>query len=412
MWKRNLTLAWIVVGALLVGAGFVSAKGGPKPPPEPPPVGPAYTIVDLGTLGGGGSEAHRVNEAGQVVGGAFDASGVWCPFLVTPEDTDGNGKPDRWYRDDDGDGVNDLMVFLGLLGGGNSVKGVSRDINDDGVVVGRESTDGTWEGWHGWVWRDTDEGLIDLGSHVAGIDAYAINNHGQVVGRMLASSHSYLITPEDNDGDGIPDLWFKDADGDSLNDLLIDLGESFSRRDINDAGLIAGMSGYVSGFVLVPEDTNGDGAPDSWWRDDDGDGYNDLLVELSPLGSGETLSVEGINPWGQIAGSSTTGSRKDRKEHAVRWENDGTATDLGVFKDWDFARGMGINADGDVVGWGRTTGDVDVAFLWTDGEMYKLLDLLTDAQGIAEIAAHDINGAGFIVGYTNRGAFIAVPTGN
>lgn len=38
MCKRTLTLAWILGGALFVGAGFVNAKGGKAPPPPPVPV--------------------------------------------------------------------------------------------------------------------------------------------------------------------------------------------------------------------------------------------------------------------------------------------------------------------------------------------------------------------------------------
>jgi len=47
MWKRTLTLAWIVVGALLVGAGFVSAKGGKPPPPVPVDGGVIYYWSEL-----------------------------------------------------------------------------------------------------------------------------------------------------------------------------------------------------------------------------------------------------------------------------------------------------------------------------------------------------------------------------
>jgi hypothetical protein len=44
--------------------------------------------------------------------------------------------------------------------------------------------------------------------------------------------------------------------------------------------------------------------------------------------------------------------------------------------------------------------------------MHKLLDLLANQDGVTMIHANDINNSGLIVGYTNRGAFIAVPTGD
>jgi hypothetical protein len=44
--------------------------------------------------------------------------------------------------------------------------------------------------------------------------------------------------------------------------------------------------------------------------------------------------------------------------------------------------------------------------------MHKLVDLLTNPAGVEFVNPQDISNAGLIVGHTNRGAFIAVPTGN
>jgi probable HAF family extracellular repeat protein len=422
--------ALLVAGMLLLNAGVASAKKPPKPPPEPS--GPEYMLIDLGHLGGGASRAWAINEAGQVVGNASDGDGWQAPFLVTPEDTDGDGKPDRWFRDDDADGVNDLMISLGWLGGGEvpgwglHYGGLARDINDNGQVVGWSSWNGMTSGadlQHAFFWEDLDgDGqadpgeMVDLGVSGVGVaaGARAINNEGHIVASAEGASYdSYLIAPADTDGDGTPDCWFEDEDGDGLNDLMVHLGRPFLRRDINDEGLVVGRrSTSGRGLLLIPEDSDGDGVPDLWWRDDDGDDVNDLVVELSPLGTGMVQYVEGLNASGQIAGSSTNGSKRDPKEHAVRWESDLTPTDLGVFKDWSFARSTSVNDGGDVVGYGKTTKGVEYAFLWKDGTMHKLLDLLTNGDGITMIHANDINNSGLIVGYTNQGAFIAIPTGN
>jgi len=419
----TLAVVLCLAVTLLLTAGLASAKKPPKPPPEPS--GPEYTLIDLGDLGGGAGRAWAINEAGQVVGNASDTDEWQAPFLVTPEDTDGDGKPDRWFRDADADGVNDLMISLGRLGGceipgwGLHYGGLARGINDDGQVVGWSSWDGMTSGadmTHAFFWEDLDgDGesdpgeMVDLGVSGVGVAAAAraINNHGQIAASAEGASYnSYVILPEDTNDDGTPDLWFKDADEDGLNDLMIDLGQPFERRDINDSGLVVGRrSTSGRGLLLIPEDTDGDGAPDLWWCDDDGDGVNDLLVELPALEGGAVREANGVNASGQVAGSCTTG--KWNYLHAVRWESNQTPTDLGAPGKRATSKGVALNDDGDVVGEGDGSG-----MLWKDGEMYKLLDLLTNPEGIEYMAPQDINNSGQIVGYTNRGAFIAIPTGN
>src|SRR5262249_909570 len=57
------------------------------------------TMTDLGTFGGRSSYAVAINDVGQVVGSSTTAEEVTRAFLITPEDTDANGMPDRWFRD-------------------------------------------------------------------------------------------------------------------------------------------------------------------------------------------------------------------------------------------------------------------------------------------------------------------------
>jgi probable HAF family extracellular repeat protein len=75
------------------------------------------TSFDLGAQGGAGfySAAQAISDAGHVAGYASVGANTFerHAFLITPEDTDENGIPDRWFRDSNADGANDLMIDLG-----------------------------------------------------------------------------------------------------------------------------------------------------------------------------------------------------------------------------------------------------------------------------------------------------------
>src|SRR5437588_2631371 len=113
-------------------------------------------VTDLGTLGGAASKANDVNDLGQVVGSADTADGAHHGFLVTPEDTDADGKPDLWFRDSDLDGSNDLMTAL-------PAPGEARGINNLGQVVGGYSGDIFGTSARAFLW-DSTAGARDLGT--------------------------------------------------------------------------------------------------------------------------------------------------------------------------------------------------------------------------------------------------------
>jgi uncharacterized membrane protein len=250
--------------------------------------------------------------------------------------------------------------------------------------------------------------------------AWAINNLGQVVG-YTGSGRGFLISPIDANGDELADTWLVDS-GNGVNALMIDLGgvDSGFPIDINDAGDIVGTLGsidlgYRSGFLIRPEDTNQDGTPDLWVRDDDGNGLNDLLVLLPPLAGSTDSSAAAINSGGLIAGTSAG--------DVVLWQVDTTGAiselNLGQIKNYDSTGPSDINGSGQVVGTAATLLRIgpppkwkQTAWLSENGDLVKLADRVIDWGPFDSRSsrAFGINGSGAIVGDMYWHAYIAIPT--
>jgi probable HAF family extracellular repeat protein len=114
--------SWIIACVMFIGTGIVSATI-------------AYNMIDLGTLGGAYSNAYGINDAGQIVGNAYTASGQNHAFLYS----DGN------------------MTDLGTLGGAYSN---AYGINDAGQIVGMAYTASGQN--HAFLYSDGN--MTDLGT--------------------------------------------------------------------------------------------------------------------------------------------------------------------------------------------------------------------------------------------------------
>jgi len=288
-------------------------------------------ILDLGTMGGNESLASSLNNRGQVVGFALNAT----PDPVSMFDSlfgSSNGTQTRaflWH--------NGAMQDLGTLGGPDAFAAF---INARGQVAGFSYTDSNVNATtglpttHPFLWengRMTDLG--SLGGALAGSVFFnqlgGLNNRGQVVGA------SFLA------GDAIfhPFLWT--APGPMLD--LGTLGGNASATAINDAGEVIGSSDLPG----PPGQSN----HAFLWTKRDG------ITDLGTV-DGDSCSDPGaINSAGQIVGASR---RCDYgSQEAVLWEN-GQIIDLNTAippgSPLLLTRALTINDRGEIGGLGNPPG--------------------------------------------------------
>jgi probable HAF family extracellular repeat protein/T5SS/PEP-CTERM-associated repeat protein len=175
-------------------------------------------IVDLGDLDPvwpAISAAYGINDAGQVVGGSYDASANFHAFL--------------WQ--------NGSMQDLGTLGGDYSS---AEAINENGQVVGTARLANSTP--HAFLW---DGGMQDLGALTWDQSiAYDINNKEQVVGALQTGQNSHAF------------IWANGQMQDLNNLIPANSGWVLQEaRAISNKGKIAGFglfNGQTRAFLLDP----------------------------------------------------------------------------------------------------------------------------------------------------------------
>ncbi len=312
---------------------------------------PAYSVKDLGTLGGATSMALGINASGEVVG----LSAIAGSSLVHAFVHDGGGMRDLGTfggaqslaeaisdRDDvigwavtatgerhaflHHDGV---LMDIGTLGGSPAD---ARGINDLGDIVGSSFLPGSTHE-RAFLWRN---GVMqDLGT-LGGTDsrAYAINDNGDVVG---------FSRPAENNDDIHAFVW---RDG-VMEDLGTLGGWASHAYDINDNGKIVGWSmeepNYVSHAYLWSEG---------------------VMYDLGTLG-GVYSAAFAINRLGEIVGVSTNSAEK---QHAFYCNGAGPLVDLNTQipegSGWLLNSAIDLNDQGQIVGAGTYQG-ASRAFLLT-----------------------------------------------
>ena len=234
-------------------------------------------MTDLGTLGGSFSNGLAINGSGEVGGfaavrGDTSDAALWTGKRPTATDLGGGAIGDVHGINDSG------QIVVGISGVSAGPPGALTfqpippgfiicapvGINNNGQVLGNCEVSNKVNDWQGTAWTNgTPTVLPTLGGSLANSTtalplATAINNNGEVVGTAVTSTGA--------------------LDGFSFsNGTITDLGPTFSPEAVNDNGVIVGGQ-----FI-------------------DSNGTLQNLNNLIPAGSGfQIRSATGINDNGQI----------------------------------------------------------------------------------------------------------------
>jgi probable HAF family extracellular repeat protein len=349
-----------VVRAASPGTAVVTVRAGGKALEVPVSVVRPYTLTALGTLGGKGSRANAINQSGQVVGSALTEDGSTRAFL--------------WEGG--------RMRDLGSLG---HPYAEAVAINDAGVVVGNAGTGPTpsctsagctptepWR-WEGGTMTRLDVAVPE-GSAALLTD---VNNRGEITGYSYREHMVRLSVTAGRSGF----VWRNGA----LNWINSTGGREPQPGTpavaINDEGAVAVTLSLFPAGHRAHLWKNGQLTP----------------VESDPGKSIYTAAAD-VNRKGQIAGSHYNSFFGFRIGGFV-WGGDTLRTaDLapGIFSPV-IVEG-GINNLGHSVGTSRSPAGESFGFLWKDGLVALLDDLLVGSEWTVQ-GATSINVRGQIVGY-------------
>jgi len=280
--------------------------------------------------------------------------------------------PDRPFLWEDGE-LNELDLPEGVAQGSCS------DINDPGIIAG---TMGGYISPPRAFVIDGDEFIvIEPPPEANHTDAKGLNEYGAVVGTWKNTSqgpvHAYIW----RDGE-FTDLqpWME---------ALSSLG-----ADVNDAGQVAG----------------------SRWNDDAEDfiafiWHEGNLTDLGPIPGGYASKAKVINSAGEVAGDGKIPADPSYDWHGFFY-SEGEMIDLGTLPTFAESRARDMNDNGMIVGSCQESYEEPrtTAFLWCDGTMWNLNDLIPPGSGLYLSWGGSINNAGQIVVATfGREALLLTP---
>lgn len=337
-----------------------------------------YKLVDLGTLGGTSSYVNLgsgqdfgnfspvLNNHGAITG--FANTSLPDPFPAFCFDLDGSCLVTHAFQSQASGELKDLGALL------SGVSSASTWISANGLIAGLSqngATDPLIPGFpemQAVLWQDGE--IIDLGTlPEGGFESFAaaVNSKGQVVGTALNT------VPDQNSMSGNI-FWLPSSNFQTRAFLwdrrrgMRDLGTLPGGTDaqaflINERGQVVGLS-YV-GSAPTPFCTSGLLLVTGSFIWEEGKGMRDL----GNLG-GTCTTANDLNNRGQVIGASNLAG--DQAQHAFLWEN-GSMHDLGGSLGGNFTGAFGLNEQGKAVGFATLPGDAAFhAVLW------KSIGRLTD----------------------------------
>jgi probable HAF family extracellular repeat protein len=368
---------------------------------------PPYKVLDLGTLGGTWSSGFGINNGGEVAGAAATSTQAGGPSATAF----------LWRHGQ--------MINLGTLGGANSgASGVN--LRSEVALSADTATldpngedfcyDGTFAQCLAAIWKNgkltglpTLRGYDQTGKPIGNSQAYDINDRGEVAG--FSETDTFDLTCATT---GKPYqryrfeavIWEPNGHARRLRPYGDDtVGFAWG---INNNGEAVGASGLCSNTDTPPGYLAPTGVRSVLWLKDG------TPIDLGNLGGPITLTGA-INDRGDVAGGSMTA---DGSLHSYLWTKESAKMrDLGTLHPDDqlvvAPCCKTVNNHRQVAGFVVDAGGNQHAFIWQNGVMMDLNDLIPRDSGWNLQAAESINDAGEITGSgTINGethAFLAVP---
>lgn len=249
------------------------------------------------------------------------------------------------------------------------------DMNNAGQIVGNTRENAAW------IWAD--DGIVNLSLLSPGIQATAINNRGEVAGYFPYPEASAFIYSEGR-----------------IRDIGRPVGLNYAiPHAINDKGEVAGTAGNFPGDTSRAFFYSGG-----------------TMTAIGTFG-GDQGDAYGLNIKGQVVGGAALPAQDaPRGESRAFLYEDGVLrqlfapdggplsavydiNDAGTLALSPLGWALGINNGGDVVGiLGGFDSDLTHAFLYADGAVIDLNDMIVPEPGWTVTEADDINDAGQILG--------------